>query len=335
MSGYKETGMIDMIKTGKIIVEIRRRAGLTQESLGALIGVSAQAVSKWENGHNLPDIENLMLIAELTNTPYSVLLGASADPAGGAGTGDSAGTVDSAGTAGIAGTAGTGGAEDSGDSAKLAEELRIRDRLFREENMYTRMKTTASAEGLEETYSALQYMRDHHAGQFRKQGKFTAERVQYINHPLMMACHAHAMGLKDDKLLAAILLHDVVEDTGVALDELPFSEEVRRIVGLVSFAVPDGMTKEEAKAEYYERIATDPKACLVKTIDRCNNVSTMAGTFNREKLIEYIKETEQYVLPLTVVLKNQYPQYSDAAFIVKYHIISVLESIKCLMADKK
>ena len=287
---------MDMVKIGACIAKARKRAEMTQEELAEKCGVSVQAVSKWENGHNLPDIENLMMIAELTNTTYSVLLGK----------------------------------DISGEDAGL---LNIRNRLFRENNMFTRLRTVAVAENLTETYRALQYMRQLHAGQFRKRSKYSVERVLYINHPLMMACQAHAFGVRDDALLAAILLHDVVEDTAATIEELPFSEEVKEIVGLVTFTVPEGMTKRQAKEEYFAGIAGNGKACVVKIIDRCNNVSTMAGSFSRRKMLQYIKETEEFVLPLTDVLKNNYPEYSDLAFIVKYHILSVLETIKYLIAD--
>ena len=58
-------------------------------------------------------------------------------------------------------------------------------------------------------------MRTKHSGQYRRQSKYSgdSEKVEYINHPLMMACHAQAMGIKDDDILSAILLHDVVEET--------------------------------------------------------------------------------------------------------------------------
>lgn len=249
-----------------------------------------------QEGHNLPDIENLMQIAEITNTPYSILLGVESKSGGN-------------------------------------ESFVIRDRLFREENMFTRMRTFAMTENLTETYQALQYMRQQHNGQFRKPGKYSVEKVLYINHPLLMACQAHAFGIKDDALLAAILLHDVVEDTEVLLQELPFCDEVKKIVGLVSFYVESGKSKKEAKVEYYAKIQKNPKACVVKLLDRCNNVSTMAGSFSREKLIEYVAETEKYILPLTDVLKNQYLEYSNLAFLVKYQIISILETVKCLMME--
>ena len=148
-----------------------------------------------------------------------------------------------------------------------------------------------------------------------------------------MACQTHAFGIRDDSLLAATLLHDIVEDTGVDTEEIPFSSAVKEIVRLVSFRVPEGETWEQAKKEYYEMIAKNGKACVVKIIDRCNNVSTMAGSFSRERMIEYIQETENYVLPLTDILKNDYIEYSDLAFLVKYQIISLLETIKNLIHE--
>ena len=210
----------------------------------------------------------------------------------------------------------------------------VRTRLFHESNMYTRVKTFALSENLTETYKALNYMREQHEGQFRKQGKFTKEQVQYINHPLLMACQAHAFGIRDDVLLAAILLHDVVEDTGVTTEEIPFLDEVKELVSLVTFSPRDGESKHDEKESYYRRIGKNGKACVIKCIDRCNNVSTMAASFNREKLLEYIDETETYIIPLTDVLKNEYTEYCDIAFLLKYHIISLIETIKNLISSE-
>ena len=155
--------------------------------------------------------------------------------------------------------------------------------------------------------------------------------MQYINHPLLMACQAHALGIREDAVLAAILLHDVVEDTDTTVEELPFGDEVKELVSLVTFVIPEGMTKEEAKEQYYAAIEKNAKACLIKIIDRCNNVSTMAASFSKERMLDYIRETEQYVLPLTTILKNGYPQYNDAAFLLKYQITGIIETIKNLI----
>ena len=53
---------MDIVKIGKCISDARKRSKLTQEELAIKVGVSLQAVSKWENGHNLPDIDNLKII---------------------------------------------------------------------------------------------------------------------------------------------------------------------------------------------------------------------------------------------------------------------------------
>jgi len=276
---------------GKRISEQRKKCGLTQEQLAERLGVTPQAVSKWENGRNLPDIDNLLAIADCLRVPYAYLV-----------------------------------AEEEGTKA-----LTFRGRLFHEDNMYTRVKTFAQLEGLENTLAALEFMRVKHSGQLRKASRFTSESVAYINHPLMMACHAHAMGITDDAVLAAILLHDVVEDTDTRPEELPVSEEIREIVRLVTFRMLPGKTKQESKAAYYENISRSKKACLVKIIDRCNNVSTMAGCFSRERLAAYIEETERYIMPLIKTLKDGCPEYSNAAFLVKYQIIGLLESIKAFL----
>lgn len=60
---------MDKIKTGNMIREARTRKGYTQSELGALIGVSNKAVSRWENGESFPDVgvlEQLSGILELS-----------------------------------------------------------------------------------------------------------------------------------------------------------------------------------------------------------------------------------------------------------------------------
>jgi transcriptional regulator with XRE-family HTH domain len=51
-----------MINIGKNIKSFRHRCGFTQAYLAESLGISVQAVSKWENGTSLPDI---MLLPEL------------------------------------------------------------------------------------------------------------------------------------------------------------------------------------------------------------------------------------------------------------------------------
>lgn len=197
--------------------------------------------------------------------------------------------------------------------------------VFNPEKMYTYIKGFATALHMEQTLKALSYAREKHQGQFRKSGD------PYIVHPLTMACDAMSMGIKDDNTIATILLHDVCEDCGVSLEELPVNDDVRRGVQLMTFTAMDGETKDAAKKRYYNMLIQSKEAVITKLIDRCHNVSSMAGTFSIEKLKSYIDETRTYVLPLLRKAKDRYPEESDRLFTLKYHITSVVDAIDLTM----
>ena len=61
------------------LVHLRKESGMTQEKLASLIGVSFQAVSKWENGQAYPDIELIPSIASIFKVSIDVLLGYQAE----------------------------------------------------------------------------------------------------------------------------------------------------------------------------------------------------------------------------------------------------------------
>lgn len=52
----------------------RKQAGMSQEKMAEIIGVSRQAITKWENGTGTPDIANLIAIAELFQISLDELL---------------------------------------------------------------------------------------------------------------------------------------------------------------------------------------------------------------------------------------------------------------------
>ncbi len=69
---------MDAEKTGKLIKELRTEKGLTQQELAARLKVSSTAVSKWENGKNLPDISMLEPLAETLGVSiYDIVKGKS------------------------------------------------------------------------------------------------------------------------------------------------------------------------------------------------------------------------------------------------------------------
>lgn len=63
------------IETANRLLEYRKKAGFSQEELAEKIGVSRQAVSKWERSEASPDTDNLVMLAELYGVSLDEMLG--------------------------------------------------------------------------------------------------------------------------------------------------------------------------------------------------------------------------------------------------------------------
>ena len=157
---------------------------------------------------------------------------------------------------------------------------------------------------------AYRYAADAHEGQVRRSGE------PFIEHPLQTALYLAELKL-DANALAAGLLHDVVEDCDVCLEEIE-DEFGKEIAGLV-----DGVTKltqaevdfEEGKNGFVLRdsdvdlqqaaslrkmlvaMASDVRVVLIKLADRLHNMRTLqALSPNRRRAIA--KETLEIFAPL-------------------------------------
>ena len=59
---------------GQKLKEIRKRFGLSQESLADVMNVSRQAITKWESDEGLPDVSNLKELSKVFNLTVDCLL---------------------------------------------------------------------------------------------------------------------------------------------------------------------------------------------------------------------------------------------------------------------
>lgn len=69
-----EKAEVGNLNIGKNIAALRKEKNMTQEELAGALGVSAQAVSKWETGASCPDISLLTQIADLFGITVDDLL---------------------------------------------------------------------------------------------------------------------------------------------------------------------------------------------------------------------------------------------------------------------
>lgn len=68
------------IEIANKLQQMRKKNGLSQEELAAKMGVTRQAVSKWERAESAPDMENLILLAKLYGVTIDELLNTGASP---------------------------------------------------------------------------------------------------------------------------------------------------------------------------------------------------------------------------------------------------------------
>lgn len=197
--------------------------------------------------------------------------------------------------------------------------------IYNWEHMKTYVKTTAKNHKLKDSMKAVDFAVQAHEGQKRKKSD-----IPYIYHPLNLACHALSMGIIDDEIIAGCLLHDVIEDCNKTLDDLPVGAVAKEIVRLMTHEKEDGADRKKVMDAYYDALAKNPKAALVKCLDRCNNLTTMSWGLSRDRIYRNIRETEEYYPMLLKVLKET-PEYNDAAWLLKYQIESMLDIYKRLM----
>jgi guanosine-3',5'-bis(diphosphate) 3'-pyrophosphohydrolase len=144
---------------------------------------------------------------------------------------------------------------------------------------------------------AFGYAAGAHAGQQRRSGE------AFIRHPWSVAKICAELRL-DEETIAAALLHDVVEDTEIGIDDLrtEFGDEVATLVeGVTKLTRVTFQSREQAEAENYRKMilamAHDPRVILIKLADRLHNMRTIEF-LPKQKQIQTSKETLEVYAPI-------------------------------------
>jgi GTP pyrophosphokinase len=137
---------------------------------------------------------------------------------------------------------------------------------------------------------AFRFALKYHQGQSRSSGE------PYMMHPLMVT-HILADMRMDVVAMETGLLHDVVEDTSVTVDQVrkEFGEDVARCVdGVTKLSKLDFYSAEDRQAESFRKMllamVEDIRVILVKLADRMHNMRTL-GYLSPERRERIARET--------------------------------------------
>ena len=128
-----------------------------------------------------------------------------------------------------------------------------------------------------EIYRATIYGAEAHKGQKRKSGE------DYIHHPIAVARILGEMRM-DSRTIIAAILHDVVEDTDITLQQLSqeFGEDIAILVdGVSKVSQLELESREHAEAASFRKMfmamAQDIRVIIIKLVDRLHNMHTLAS----------------------------------------------------------
>lgn len=191
------------------------------------------------------------------------------------------------------------------------------------DKMYTYLRGYLVGAGMSESLIALGFARKQHSSQTRKDG------TPYIVHPLGMACYAIALGLKQDSIIATILLHDVPEDCGIPVEYLPVSTNVQNAVKHMTITKFDtDVDKIETKCRYFNELLDSREALICKALDRYNNLSDAPLSLTPDAVAKNVAETELLLLPMLKSAKSIYPDLADALFILRTNLEVLVNILK-------
>lgn len=168
---------------------------------------------------------------------------------------------------------------------------------FRISDLCTLLESYLDKATVKEIYRAYLFGAEAHEGQRRRSGE------PYITHPLAVAKILADMKMDHQSIIAAIL-HDVIEDTSTAKEQVAheFSEEVAELVDGVSKITQISFnTKAEAQAENFRKMmlamVKDIRVILIKLADRLHNMRTL-DVLSKEKRRRIAKETLEIYVPI-------------------------------------
>lgn len=159
--------------------------------------------------------------------------------------------------------------------------------------------------------------------------------TDYYNHCVDVANTLISFEVKDEDVICAALLHDIIEDVEgyrrVTIAKM-FNDNVARLVMLVTKKEGVDYKKPEVIKEYLDAISTDMNSAAIKTADRMHNMMTLdEKTF--EARYRKAMETKTYYLPFFKQCRYMYPRYENLFYAARAEIEPLIFHIESFYTE--
>lgn len=174
---------------------------------------------------------------------------------------------------------------------------------------------------------ALEFAANYHSG--TRKDKITPEFQHQIEITHYLRTLLPFFQYPEETLTTAIL-HDVTEDYGVLINVISekYGDVIAEAVNILDKNGKDIPT-------YFSNIAGNPIASIVKGGDRIHNIQSMQTVFSFEKQAKYIKEVEEYFLPMLKQARRTFVRQEAAYQNIKHMLVSQIELIRYRLENTK
>ena len=139
---------------------------------------------------------------------------------------------------------------------------------------------------------AISFAARAHKHQFRKDNQ-----TPYVSHVFRVCMILrHVFNVKDEKILAATMLHDTIEDTKVDFDDIDkgFGRDIARWVGMLS--KDKRLLEDEREIAYFEQLQKAPiEVKLIKLADIYDNILDSTKTSTKEHLSRTLAKSQEHL----------------------------------------
>lgn len=137
-----------------------------------------------------------------------------------------------------------------------------------------------------------------------------------------------------EELIVIGFCHDLLEDYGITINDIAEAPDfnfgiqtANRVYGLSK--IYRGVKKDTK--EVFDKMAKCPFISLVKGVDRTHNHGTMTGAFTIEKILAYLNETEEYILPMLKIARKSFPRQAKAYYLIETILHRDIHMLRTLM----